>query len=639
MVERVSEHRRDAMRLKKALQFLDLPAYATVEEVRARYKDLIRKSHPDKGGDPETFRRVQECYDLLVERVGKRERASNRREPARRGPEEAAPVRAVRQGEDQKQVVISSDLKDLGDAAFERGEHEDAIDYYNAAAAYSRIDSLVSFAELLFARARAYSAVGEATKAISDLKRSAEMRPIWADPPALLGRLHLRREEWVLARESLERAAQLAKPGSEAWERISDDLAAARKALEEAYCVCALSGHGGEVSSVSFLPSSPLLKDSVGAALEGELVVASGSADGTARIWSLRRGECLHVLRGHSGPVRGVAWCPDGSGILLSASADGSAKIWQLDASAEGCTLLKSVEGHTAALTHVSFDTYGAVFATTSEDGEACVWDTETGLLLHRLEGHAGRVNKGVFHPANGGRSLCTASDDTTAKVWDLAGDVEEAGKCIHTLEWGDGLVNDVEYTPDGRFIVVVTRKPGSVKPFFRLLLFSSVSGRICRWFDGHSATITGLSWNPSQAEDEEVVTLATSSRDGTLRLWEMAPEPTGAGAHLLESDEFQGRSLNQWEVSQCGVCHDDIERVHEGALLCVAYSPNGDLICAAGLDKHVRIFDGETLECLQDCGCHGASVKRLAWSGNSSLVVSASSDHCIKVWNVSLPE
>ena len=123
---------------------------------------------------------------------------------------------------------------------------------------------------------------------------------------------------------------------------------------------------------------------------------------------------------------------------------------------------------HRGGLTDLIFDKYGAVFATMSSDGEACLWDLETGLLLCRLSGHTKALTKGRFHP--NGRSFCTASEDCTAKVWDIFGDVVDAGSCVHTLEWGDGLVNDVDYTPDGCFVVMVTRKPASVNPFYRIL-------------------------------------------------------------------------------------------------------------------------------------------------------------------------
>jgi hypothetical protein len=49
-------------------------------------------------------------------------------------------------------LVPSSDLKRLGDEAFAAGDFERALDYYNTAAAYAKLDNLLVYAELYLAR-------------------------------------------------------------------------------------------------------------------------------------------------------------------------------------------------------------------------------------------------------------------------------------------------------------------------------------------------------------------------------------------------------------------------------------------------------------------------------------------------------
>jgi len=45
-----------------AFDRLDLPPTATEAEVRAAYRDRVKETHPDRGGDEEAFRRVHEAY-------------------------------------------------------------------------------------------------------------------------------------------------------------------------------------------------------------------------------------------------------------------------------------------------------------------------------------------------------------------------------------------------------------------------------------------------------------------------------------------------------------------------------------------------------------------------------------------------
>jgi WD40 repeat protein len=52
-----------------------------------------------------------------------------------------------------------------------------------------------------------------------------------------------------------------------------------------------LSGHGGEVTAVSWSPDGTR--------------VASGSLDGTVRLWDARSGSCVGTLLGHGGHFRG----------------------------------------------------------------------------------------------------------------------------------------------------------------------------------------------------------------------------------------------------------------------------------------------------------------------------------------------
>ena len=54
--------------------------------------------------------------------------------------------------------------------------------------------------------------------------------------------------------------------------------------------------------------------------------MASGSLDGSVRLWDLTTGTARAVLRGHADGVASVAFSPDGRTL---ASAGGEAKLWQ----------------------------------------------------------------------------------------------------------------------------------------------------------------------------------------------------------------------------------------------------------------------------------------------------------------------
>ena len=56
-------------------------------------------------------------------------------------------------------------------------------------------------------------------------------------------------------------------------------------------------------------------------------LLATGSADKTARLWDPATGECLRTLAGHDRGVFGVAFSPDGR-LLATGSWDNTARLW-----------------------------------------------------------------------------------------------------------------------------------------------------------------------------------------------------------------------------------------------------------------------------------------------------------------------
>jgi hypothetical protein len=58
--------------LQLALEILGLPARCRdVVRIRARFLELCRSGHPDKGGDAQTFGRVHTAYSFTVSALGR----------------------------------------------------------------------------------------------------------------------------------------------------------------------------------------------------------------------------------------------------------------------------------------------------------------------------------------------------------------------------------------------------------------------------------------------------------------------------------------------------------------------------------------------------------------------------------------
>ena len=57
---------RTILERQQALNVLGLPANATPQQIKRRYRSLAKKYHPDRGGDRQQMMRIIAAYELLM---------------------------------------------------------------------------------------------------------------------------------------------------------------------------------------------------------------------------------------------------------------------------------------------------------------------------------------------------------------------------------------------------------------------------------------------------------------------------------------------------------------------------------------------------------------------------------------------
>jgi len=148
--------------------------------------------------------------------------------------------------------------------------------------------------------------------------------------------------------------------------------------------------------------------------------------------------------------VTSLSFSPDGA-VLASASADQTAKLWNVSTG----TLITTIVGHTAWLDAVSFSPDGNLIATGGFDNAIKIWDAHTYDLLATLTEHPGGIFDVAFSPD--GTKLASGSADYTIKVWDISGLVGPPVPITVTIDIKPGsLKNTINIESNGVIPVAI---------------------------------------------------------------------------------------------------------------------------------------------------------------------------------------
>ncbi|KAH1029946.1 hypothetical protein HUJ05_003092 [Dendroctonus ponderosae] len=139
--------------------------------------------------------------------------------------------------------------------------------------------------------------------------------------------------------------------------------------------------------------------------------LASGSHDGTARLWSLRSGKLMRIFAGHSEAVMCADFHPN-SLYLATGSADRNIRVWCLN-NAKTVRLLHAAKKE---IYSVVFSPNGQYLAS-SDDRRVEIWNLANSKIFHEYKNR-----ESVFHLAwsKSGKQLCGGTASGVVKIWEV---------------------------------------------------------------------------------------------------------------------------------------------------------------------------------------------------------------------------
>ncbi|MCJ0871086.1 WD40 repeat domain-containing serine/threonine protein kinase [Streptomyces sp. AP-93] len=195
--------------------------------------------------------------------------------------------------------------------------------------------------------------------------------------------------------------------------------------------VARLGGHTGEVGCLAFAPDGTTL--------------ASGSNDGTVRLWDVATGRTITTYRGHTDNVMSLAYSPDGQ-TLYSGGFDKTLRRWDLR-TGKPMSVAASYGGEQDYVSCLAFSPDGETLAV-GVAGRFELMAPSTGRTFATLNGPGG-VNGVAVSPD--GKLVAGVGSEGRAKIWLWAADT---GRHLKTLTGeGKGHFNAVLFSPDGKSV------------------------------------------------------------------------------------------------------------------------------------------------------------------------------------------
>ncbi|KUM93648.1 hypothetical protein AQI88_24840 [Streptomyces cellostaticus] len=367
-----------------------------------------------------------------------------------------------------------------------------------------------------------------------------------------------------------------------------------------------LTGLSGEVNSVAFSPDGN--------------TIATGSSY-SAWLWDAATGKPRTPLTGHTNTVFSVAFSPDGH-TVATASADGTARLWDANTGKPRTQLT----GHTDTVFSVAFSPDGHTVATASADGTARLWDANTGKPRIQLTGHTAQVVSVAFSPD--GRTLATGGGDGAMQLWDAT-----TGEPRTKVDVLTGTALSVAFSPDGRTLAIAGTN--------RLTrLWDVTTGAMSGSLIGHTDAVNSVAFSPDGR------TLATGSDDKTARLWNVTTGgDTSLVGHtgLVYSVAFSpdGKTLASSSADETARLWDVttgkqrlILRGHDDLVLGVAFSPDGHTVATAGADGTARLWDATTGKPRTNPLSDTTPLHSVAFSPDGHTLATGGRDGTVRLWD-----
>lgn len=274
---------------------------------------------------------------------------------------------------------------------------------------------------------------------------------------------------------------------------------------------------------------------------------------------------------------------------------------------------VRDLGDHPNGVNNVVFSPDAKKLAVMRGDQTAQLYDLSNGKELPGLAIAGGGIQDLVFSPDS--KTAAIGASDQSVKIHEvetgkevrsIAGYMGNFGQ-VNLYQMNRGIGSTIAFSPDGKLIAMAG---GSM-----VRVFDASSGKEVNPTEGHQGNVTGVAIAPDSK------TAATTSEDGTIRLWDLA-----------SGKELRQMSPPQAEEGAAANAFFGNAAVAGGVTL--LFSPNGKQLAGSWNDGAVILWNVENGKVLHRMKAHDYGLCSLAFAPNGKGLASGGTDGRVLWWD-----
>lgn len=299
----------------------------------------------------------------------------------------------------------------------------------------------------------------------------------------------------------------------------------------------------------------------------------------------------------------------------------GALEIWDINQK----TTLK-IDAATQKINSVQFSPDGKKILTASDDSTAKLWDAETGQLLTNLNKHKDKVTSASFNID--GSMILTSSYDGCCMLWKINKKSPE-----YILRANEHGINYGRFSIDSKKIITAsndhTAKVWDIK-----------TKQVLTTCMGHTKSV----WNTFLYDKEKLVTvfynycqfwdLKTGELLGRIQCPESGVEIKFSTDRIITYSRSKENmySIRLWDKTTFELI--DSLPGHKSEITAVIFSPNGKRLITGSKEGSCKLWDTETGKLIFNFDKHKDDVWWAEFNANATKVLTGSHDTTVKIWD-----